>query len=437
MARRKTYEPLAVLLNNRLVGQLRREANGAIGFQYCDDWLAQDQAIPVSLSMPLREAKYTGEVVTAVFENLLPDSDRLRRIVAEKVGAQGTDAYSLLSEIGRDCVGAMQFVPEGELGGLEDATGIQAEAVSDIEVGRILTNLYRAPLGIERDNAFRISVAGAQEKTALLWYDDKWHQPMGTTPTTHIFKTQIGNISGINLSSSIENEYYCLKLFEHFGFEVNKVEMHDFAGTKALVIERFDRLWTKDNRLIRLPQEDCCQALSTPPTRKYENEGGLGIKQIIELLAGSDSPREDQKTFFKAQMLNWLIGGSDAHAKNFSLFLRPKGAFQLTPLYDILSVQPNMNSGELARRQMRMAMCVGNSRHYRFDKIRGRHFVETARKSGLPESLIKLAFEEIHSAVDCALQAVTSDLPKGFPDDLHSTISRAVRERAKILEGAN
>ena len=435
MARRKTYEPLAVLLNNRLVGQLKREATGAVSFQYDDSWLAQDRAMPVSLSMLLREGKYTGETVTAVFENLLPDSDRLRRMVAEKVGARGIDAFSLLSEIGRDCVGAMQFVPKNQLGDLGDTTLIQSETVDEGEIERILNNLSHAPLGIERDRAFRISVAGAQEKTALLWHEGQWHRPAGTTPTTHIFKTQIGNISGINLSHSVENEYYCLKLFEHFGFDVNKVEMQVFGETKALVIERFDRLWTKDNRLIRLPQEDCCQALSTPPTRKYENEGGLGIRQITQLLAGSDDPQADQLTFFKAQILNWLIGGSDAHAKNFSVFIRPGGAFQLTPLYDILSVQPHLIANELNRKQMRMAMCVGNSRHYRFDKIYGRHFVETARLSGMPNSLTKQAIEQILGAIDKALNGIASEMPAGFPEELHATISDAVRERARMLEG--
>ncbi len=257
----------------------------------------------------------------------------------------------------------------------------------------------------------------------------------GLPPTTHIFKTQIGNISGIDLSNSVENEYYCLKLFERFGFDVNQVEMQIFGKTKALVIKRFDRLWTKNNRLIRLPQEDCCQALSVPPTRKYENEQGLGIKQITQLLAGSDDPYADQLTFFKAQILNWLIGGSDAHAKNFSVFIRPGGAFQLTPLYDILSVQPHLIANELNRKQMRMSMCVGNSRHYRFDKIHGRHFVETARKSGMPDSLTKLAIEQIIGAIDGALHAVELDMPKGFPEELHAAISRGVQERARMLVG--
>ena len=114
MPRPRQHIPLQVLLNNRPVGRLEKESSGAIHFRYDESWLAKGDAIPVSLSLPLREDAYRGERVTAVFENLLPDSDALRRRIAEKVGARGTDAYSLLSEIGRDCVGALQFIPAGE-----------------------------------------------------------------------------------------------------------------------------------------------------------------------------------------------------------------------------------------------------------------------------------------------------------------------------------
>jgi serine/threonine-protein kinase HipA len=215
--------------------------------------------------------------VVAVFENLLPDSDRIRRRVAEKVGADGTDSFSLLSQIGRDCVGALQFIPDDE-DAIYDTAGINGEVVSDNDIEKLLKNLVQAPLGLDRDEEFRISVAGAQEKTSLLFHEGKWLKPHGTTPTTHIFKTQIGSLpNGIDLSNSVENEYYCLKLMAAFGLPVNTAQIHVFGETQALVIERFDRKWTKDGRLLRLPQEDCCQALSIPPSRKYQNEGGPGM----------------------------------------------------------------------------------------------------------------------------------------------------------------
>ncbi|MFZ1802759.1 MAG: type II toxin-antitoxin system HipA family toxin, partial [Nitrospira sp.] len=341
MARRRTHAPLRVLLNNRLVGQLSKASTGAIEFQYDLQWLEWEHALPVSLSLPLREDVYRGEAVAAVFENLLPDSDVLKRRVAERVGAAGTDAYSLLAAIGRDCIGAMQFMA-ADSADEEDTTMIKGEPLTGAAIETLLRGLSQSPLGLSREEAFRISVAGAQEKTALLRHKSRWWKPAGTTPTTHIFKKQIGRLpNGLDLSDSVENEFYCLKLVEAFGLPVAKAEMHTFGDTKALVIERFDRRWTKDKRLLRLPQEDCCQALSIPPTRKYQSEGGPGVVQIMSLLKGSDQPTADRITVLKAQILFWLIGATDGHAKNFSIFLGPGGSFHLTPLYDVLTAQPS------------------------------------------------------------------------------------------------
>jgi len=274
MARRPRHAPLRVLLNNRLIGHLNKAATGAIEFRYDPDWLIWDHALPVSLSLPLREDAFRGDTVTAVFDNLLPDSDALRRRIAEKVGAAGTDAYSLLAAIGRDCVGALQFVGDADDDDHGNSHALTGDVVDDVAIEKLLKGLAQAPLGLTRDDDFRISVAGAQEKTALLLQNGKWLKPHGTTPTTHILKTQIGELpNGIDLSNSVENEYYCLKLAAAFGLPVNNAEITRFGETTALVIERFDRRWTKDGRLLRLPQEDCCQALSVPPTRKYQSDG--------------------------------------------------------------------------------------------------------------------------------------------------------------------
>jgi serine/threonine-protein kinase HipA len=435
MGRRPRYAPLQVLMNNRRVGTLSREASGAIMFTYHDEWLAWAPAFPVSLSLPLREQAYRGEPVVAVFENLLPDSDALRRAVAERVGARGIDAYNLLSVIGHDCVGALQFATEVEE--VPDAGGsIEGEPVDDGAIEQILKGLGRAPLGLGRDDPFRISVAGAQEKTALLWHEDRWIKPHGTTPTTHILKPQIGHHpSGIDLSDSVENEYYCLKLVEAFGLPVNFVDMQTFGETKTLIVERFDRRWTKDGRLIRLPQEDLCQALSVPPTLKYQSEGGPGIVDILKFFIGSDTPIADQDMFVKAQIIFWLMGATDGHAKNFSIFLRPGGGFAMTPLYDILSAEPSFQAGQLRLAQMKLAMSVGTNRHYRVDQVHGRHFVQTGDQAGLSKSRVLALLEEIHNLVPAALDKVTEALPEGFPEYLHETISKGVLSRRNGLQG--
>lgn len=433
MARRRTHAPLRVFLNNRLVGQLSKASTGAIGFQYDPKWLEWEHALPVSLSLPLREDVYRGEVVAAVFENLLPDSDVLKRRVAERVGAAGTDAYSLLAAIGRDCIGAMQFMAV-DMADEEDTTTIKGEPITEAAIETLLRGLSQSPLGLSREEAFRISVAGAQEKTALLRHNSRWWKPAGTTPTTHIFKKQIGRLpNGLDLSDSVENEFYCLKLAEAFGLPVAKAEMHTFGDTKALVIERFDRRWTKDKRLLRLPQEDCCQALSVPPTRKYQSEGGPGVVQILNLLKGSDQPTADRITVLKAQMLFWLIGATDGHAKNFSIFLGPGGSVHLTPLYDVLTAQPSFETKQIDRRQMRLAMSVGTNRHYRIGEIRGRHFVQTGKAAGLAESVVLATIEEMAETAKRALQKVENTLPTDFPPALHGSVSKGMMDRLDFL----
>lgn len=429
MGRRPAYAPLRVYLNNRRVGTLNREASGAISFSYDADWLSWEHALPVSLSLPLREMPYRGAPVSAVFENLLPDSDRLRRLVAERVGARGTDAHSMLTKIGHDCVGALQFIAGDDQ--VPDATGkIEGEAVDAQTIEKILTGLGQAPLGLTGGDAFRISVAGAQEKTALLWHEGKWIKPHGTTPTTHLIKTQIGKLpDGVDLSDSVENEYYCLKLTAAFGLPVNTASIETFGQTRALVIQRFDRRWTKDGRLLRLPQEDCCQALSVPPTLKYQNEGGPGMTDVLGLLKGSDTPIDDQDIFLKAQLVFWLMGATDAHAKNFSLFLGPGGSYRMTPLYDIVTAQAAMDAGQIERKQMKMAMSVGNSRHYRFDQIHGRHFLQTAMRAGFSKRRATNIIEEVAARAPAALAAATDSLPQTFPPAIVDTVSQAIMAR--------
>ena len=433
MPRKPLHTPLRVLLNNRLVGHLFKEPSGAVSFRYDDGWLSWDNAIPLSMSLPLREDPYRGEPVAAVFENLLPDSEILRRRVAERVGARGADAYSLLSRIGRDCVGAMQFIPQDE-GTDNDATGIRGSVINDQEIEKLLKNLVRAPLGVGGDSDFRISVAGAQEKTALLQYNGKWWKPHGTTPTTHILKPQIGTLpNGIDLSNSVENEYYCLKVMAAFGLPMNAAEMVIFGETKTLVIERFDRKWTADGRLLRIAQEDFCQALSCPPSLKYQNQGGPGMVDILKFLKGSDSPAEDQKLFLKAQVLFWLIGATDGHAKNFSIFLGRGGRFKLTPFYDVLTAHPSLDDRQIERKQLKLAMSVGESRHYRIDEIKGHHFIQTAQRAGLPSQLAIDVLEEVSQSASLAMNTVEKQLPKDFPEQIHNSLNAGLMARIKDI----
>jgi serine/threonine-protein kinase HipA len=431
MARRRR-PPLSVYLNGRLVGRLRRDGSGAVDFRYDESWLNWGDAIPVSLSLPLREDHYIGQSVLAVFENLLPDNLDVRRRLAEKSQAGGSDAFSLLAAVGRDCVGALQFLPEGVE--TPPAGSIDARPVSHEEIARILADLRRNPLGVGEDREFRISIAGAQEKTALLFWQGKWHIPHGTTATTHILKPEIGHLpSGLDLSLSVENEYLCLKLAAALDLPAAKAEMADFAGRKTLVVERFDRLWTRDGRLLRLPVEDCCQALSVPPNLKYESDGGPGIRAIAELLKGSDTPANDLRILFKAQLVFWLLGATDGHAKNFSIRLASRGRFSLAPLYDIMSAQPNLDAKQIRKNQMKLAMAVGKRRHYAIDSIAMRHFEQTAEVCGYPSEELAAIIHELRDMVPAAIDATVRQLPAHFPQSLVSSIIDGISRRLELL----
>ena len=432
MTRRRAHAPLNVFLNSRHVGVLRRESTGAIDFQYAKDWLAWENNFPVSLSLPLREDRYIGAPVINVFDNLLPDSDAIRKRVAERVGAGGTDAYSLLTALGHDCVGALQFLPDGVDPGKAGAT--DGKPVTDYDIAALINNLAAAPLGMGEEEDFRISIAGAQEKTALLRKNGQWLKPAGTSATTHILKPQIGQLpNGIDLSSSVENEYLCLKILAACGLSTPEVEIADFGGRRTLIVERFDRRWTRDDRLLRLPQEDMCQALSVPPTTKYQTEGGPDMNGVIQLLKGSDTPEADIATFMRACILFWMLGATDGHAKNFSIFITPGGRYRLTPLYDVLTVQPSLDSGQLQRKQFKMAMSAGKNRHYLVNEILPRHFQQTADTAGVGRKIMASVFADLGANAVRQAESVLAALPYTFPDALVTATLNGFKQRAKLI----
>lgn len=432
MARREARTPLNVFLNARLVGRLSRQASGAVSFRYDPGWLDWEHALPISISLPLREDRYAGAPVIAVLDNLLPDPEPVRRRIAERIGATGHDAYSLLARLGRDCAGALQILPEGQDPG---PTGtIAGQAMDDGEIRAMIRNLAKAPLGLDDDDGFRISLAGAQEKTALLLWQDKWHIPHGTTPTTHILKPRIGMLpDGVDLGESVENEFFCLRLTRALGLPSASARLIEFDGERVLAVERFDRQWTGDGRLLRLPQEDCCQALSAPPSIKYETDGGPGMSAILDLLQGSDEPMNDRRMFLKAQIVFWLLGATDGHAKNFSIFLRPGGRFRMTPLYDVMSLQPAVDKSRLRKNRFRLALAVGDNRHYAIDTIFPRHFTQTVLKAGMPAGTVREICGELLDRTEPAIQTVLDSLPPWFPAELADSVVGGMTSRLRRL----
>lgn len=436
MPRRKAHEPLNVFINGRQVGRLTKAADGATAFLYSEQWLEWENAFAISQSLPLQKNAYSGDAVTAVFDNLLPDNTAIRGRIAERMGAKGRDAYSLLEAIGRDCVGAMQFLVDGDVP--PTPARIEGDILSDSDVEALLAGLAVAPLGVDRDEDFRISIAGAQEKTALLYHEGRWKRPVGTTPTTHILKPQLGEIptaSGvIDMRASVDNEHYCLKLLGAFGLEVAETGIATFGEKRVLVVQRFDRLHRDNGDILRLPQEDFCQALGVNPAQKYQSEGGPTAVQILKLLQGADDPAKDQSAFFKSQILFWLMGATDGHGKNFSIFLRPQGRFALTPFYDVLSAQPVLDDRQIDRNKFKLAMSVGDSRKYKVLDVTGHHFVETGKEAGLGPAVIRQVIEEVLDAMREAADKALQQMPDDFVDGVHVSVSRAMQGRRELLE---
>lgn len=439
MARRAKSKRLAVWMNGEKFGDWNIDAQGQHEFRYDRAWVDAEDTRPISLSMPLQppEAPYRGSLVESFFENLLPDSTDIRRRVQTRFGAASASAFDLLVEIGRDCVGAIQLLPPGQSPGNVrqiDAEPLDEEGVADM----LRSTISSTPLGQRDDDAFRISIAGAQEKTALLWHEQRWHRPLGATPTTHLFKLPLGRVGNMqaDLSTSVENEWLCAQIVREFGLPVANCDIANFSDQRVLVVERFDRRLAKDKQWwIRLPQEDICQATGTPPALRYESDGGPGISDICSLLLGSRNAATDRRTFFKAQVLFWLLCATDGHAKNFSVFIEPHGRFSLAPIYDVISAYPILGGGrnQLAPQKAKMAMAVkGRNRHYKWSEIQPRHWVSTAAKVGLEttvnEDILSLA-EQASSVVE----RVSALLPTKFPEVVSDRIFEGLLRSANRL----
>ena len=433
MGRKRRTQELHVGMNGHVIGKLRREASGTLSFQYGRDWLDSTNATPISLSIPLSSNAYSGPVVANYFDNLLPDNDELRRRMQAALTAESTQPFDLLARAGADCVGALQLFPSAEM---PDVHRVEGVPLTNEEIATMLRDYRERPLGMAPDeDDFRISIAGAQEKTAFLWYRDQWHRPNGATPTTHIFKLPIGDTGRIDLRDSVENEWLCTRIAAEFGLPVAESEIRHFGEAKTLVVERFDRRWSRDGTwLIRLPQEDLCQALGVPPGLKYESDGGPGLRGILDVLLQSLEPETDRQTFFRAAFVYFLLAAIDGHGKNFSISLYPHGRLRLAPLYDIMSAYPLTATRQLEIQKIKLAMAVqGKNRHYRWRDVRRDHWISTARASRFSEAEAEEVIAECVAAVDGVVERVSNQLPPEFPTSVSDPILEGMSAAAKRM----
>jgi len=421
-------QKLTAWMNGERVGVLTRQRNGAHAFQYDRGWLSSPLARPLSLSMPLQVPAITSDAVINFFDNLLPDSPLIRDRIVARYQIKSRQPFDLLQEVGRDSVGAIMLLPPDMP---LPAQQVRFEVLDESRLEQVLS-AYQSdiPLGMLREETdFRISVAGAQEKTALLLTDKGWSIPAGATPTSHIIKLPIGEIkqptATLDMRESVENEYLCLALARELGLDVPQATIIRAGNMRALAVARFDRRWSRDRtRLIRLPQEDFCQAVGLPSSTKYESDGGPGIAEIMQRLMGSSNAVADRHRFMMFQVFQWLIGATDGHAKNFSLFIERGGSYRLTPFYDVISAYPVLGGTGLNKRALKLAMGLRatKGKKVEIDKIFPRHFIATAKSVSFDTDAMQAIFDFFIRAFPPAVIRVRDALPSDFPQHIADAI---------------
>ncbi len=432
------FVSLVVWMNGERVGVWTQPRSGAPSFHYDPAWADSPAGRVLSLSLPFTPANtpHSGAIVTNFFDNLLPDSEGIRARLQNRYATDSAGAFDLLAAVGRDCVGAVQLLPEGEA-----PTGfdrIEAEPLDEAGVERIIgaTLSGGRALGQAAEDDFRFSLAGTQEKTALLFHRGRWCRPRGATPTTHILKLPLGLVGNLqaDMQDSVENEWLCARLLHAFGLPTARCEIAQFGARKVLAVERFDRAWQERRWIARLPQEDFCQALGLPPRLRYEADGGPGMRDLLRVLAGSARSAEDRRAFAKAQIVFWLLAATDGHAKNFSLFHERGGTYRLTPLYDVLSAWPIIGPGprQLAWQKATLAMAVrSRNAHWKLKDILPHRWDAVARDAGLGDAQALLA--EVRAQTPGVLAAVNSQLSAGFPARVSDRILAGVEQQAARL----
>jgi serine/threonine-protein kinase HipA len=351
---------LVTLLGDDVIGAVKRDRNGRVTFVYDEGYRRKRDAVPLSLSMPLAAAEHPHATVNAFLWGLLPDNERVLDAWGKRFHVSARNAFALLTHVGEDCAGAVRFATPDRAAQLAREANGEVEWLDEKGIGNRLRALredvaaWRSPT-----DTGQFSLAGAQPKTALLFDRRRWGVPSGRIPTTHILKPGVPGLGG-----HAENEHFCLALAAELGLPVATSRIEHFDGEVAIVVERYDRL-RDGKRIVRVHQEDVCQALAVHPEHKYENDGGPGARAVTTLLRNnSRAPVEDVETFVQALAFNWLIAATDGHAKNYSVLVGAASKVRLAPLYDIASALPYHDT-EL--RKLKLAMKIGGK--YRIREI--------------------------------------------------------------------
>ncbi|MES2437712.1 MAG: type II toxin-antitoxin system HipA family toxin [Verrucomicrobiota bacterium] len=417
-------ESLIVMADSERMGTLERDGK-KLGFSYAPSWLESPARYPLSLSMPLILERHSHSAVEPFLWGLLPDNPYTLESWGKRFHVSSRDPFRLLAHVGEDCAGAVRFLKENgdDPGGRESRVRWIAERDLEDRVRSLLKNHGSTRLA---GDTGQFSLAGAQPKLALLRRPETgaWGVPEGSIPTTHILKPATGEFEG-----HVENEHFCMRLARACMLPVCSSSVIRAGEFPVIVVRRYDRLWDAGH-CIRIHQEDTCQALAIHPTKKYQSEGGPGVKEIAALLwAQSMQPNADVRNFALSLIFNWLIAGTDAHGKNFSVLIAPGRQIRLAPLYDIASALPYPRS--IDPYKAKLAMKIGGT--YRLSEIGRSHWESCARDLRLPVTeVLALADDRMAWILDKVEDVAHELLSEGISDPivgkLTDAIGRHVRE---------
>ena len=424
-------EPLVVVADRRIMGEIRSDRRGRLAFVYDDRWRSLDAAYPLSLSMPLVVAEHEHARIEPWLWGLLPDIEVILARWGQRFHVSPRSAFALLGAVGEDCAGAVQLVRPDRVGEILRDDDLQVEWLTEADIAERLRILKQdqAAWRLARDTG-QFSLAGAQPKTAFLFDGQRWGVPYGPMPTTHILKPPIDAFDG-----HAENEHLCLALARALGLPAARSEVLRFEDEPAIVVERYDRARQADS-IRRLHQEDMCQVLGLPPTKKYQNEGGPGCAAMSEAIrTHSGEQRDDAWTFARAIMLNWIIGGTDAHAKNFSMLIGASGRARLAPLYDVASTLPY----EFDPRKLKMATKIGGE--YLLHRVYPRHWAKFAAELRLPSTeVLDMGKTMAEMLPGTFAETIEEALANGLDHPILQRMIDALSERSKhcarVLEAA-
>jgi len=412
-------EDLAVWLYGTRVAVIRLDRRNRLALQYTDEALERyPLGTPLlSLAMTLARQRYSHGVTRSFLDGLLPEGES-RAAIANDVGLYRDDTFGLIRALGRDCAGAIVIQPSDEPAP-PPASTLRAEPLDDAGLEQLVANLRSAPLGVS--GRVRVSLAGVQEKLLLTRRPDgRWGRPIDGTPSTHILKPEVAAYP-----KTVENEAFCMRFARHLGLPTAPVGTTVVGRRPLIVVERYDRVVHEDGTVLRIHQEDFCQATAVPPERKYQEDGGPSLRRIAEILETAVSP-DALEMLLQAVTINMLVANGDAHGKNFSLLHDEAGALRLAPLYDLICT--------LVYGDDRLAMYVDNV--HRTNRVTTDRLINEAVAWGLPRRRAQAIVASLVDLAPQALQAARDETP-GVPSDVVAVVeSQLERLRESLGSGA-